>query len=236
MIREFAEYLQSRFNGEGPHTLFQRFKKVFKKATEDEIFQRNPCEGVDIRIDSEQLKKDILSMDEIKQLAFTHYPNENPDIRRAFLFCLYAGLRFCDVKDLTFAQVDFSNRLLRFNQAKTAGHSSASWVNMPLSDTHLKLMGEPENGDKNQLIFPLPSHTMCLKALRHWTARAGIEKHITWHCARHSFAVNLLNNGANIKTVASLLGHAGLKHTEIYTRAVDSLKREAIDSLPDISF
>ena len=236
MIREFAEYLQSRFTGEGPHTLFQRFKKVFKKATEDEIFLRNPCEGVVIKIDSQQLKKDILSMDEIKQLALTHYPNENPDIRRAFLFCLFAGLRFCDVKDLTFSQVDFSNRLLRFNQAKTAGHSSASWVNMPLSDTHLKLMGEPENGDKNQLIFPLPSHTMCLKALRHWTARAGIEKHITWHCARHSFAVNLLNNGANIKTVASLLGHAGLKHTEKYTRAVDSLKREAIDSLPDISF
>lgn len=149
-----------------------------------------------ITIDSEQLKKDILSMDEIKQLALTHYPNENPDIRRAFLFCLYAGLRFCDVKDLTFAQVDFSNRLLCFNQAKTAGHSSTSWVNMPLSDTHLKLMGEPENGDN-----------------------------ITWHCARHSFAVNLLNNGANIKTVASLPGHAGVKHTEKYTRAVDSLKR-----------
>ena len=74
----------------------------------------------------------------------------------------------------------------------------------------MKLMGEPENGDKNQLIFPLPSHTMCLKALRHWIARAGIEKHITWHCVRHSFAVNQLNNGANIKTIASLLGHAGL--------------------------
>lgn len=234
MIREFAEYLQSRFTGEGPHTLFQRFKKVFKKATEDEIFLRNPCDGVIIKIDSRQIKKDILSMDEIIQLAKTHYANENPVIRRAFLFCLYAGLRFCDVKDLTYAQVDYSNRLLRFNQTKTAGHSSASWVNMPLNDVHLKLMGEPENGDKSQFIFNLPSHTMCLKALRHWTARAGIDKHITWHCARHSFAVNLLNNGANIKTVASLLGHAGLKHTEKYTRAVDSLKRDAIDSLPSI--
>ena len=166
MIREFAEYLQSRFTGEEPHTLFQRFKKVFKKATEDDIFLRNPCDGVVITIDSQQIKKDILSMKEIKQLAMTHYPNENPVIRRAFLFCLYAGLRFCDVKDLTFAQVDFSNRLLRFNQAKTAGHSSESWINIPLNDVHLKPMGEPENGDKNQLIFPLPSHTMCLKALR----------------------------------------------------------------------
>ena len=154
-----------------------------------------------------QQNREILEMAEKirfekEQLAMTHYPNENPVIHLAFLFCLYAGLRFCDVKDLTFAQVDFSNRFLRFNQVKTAGHSSASWVNMPLSDTHLKLMGEPENGDKSQLIFPLPSHTMCLKALRHWTTRAGIEKH----------------------------------HTEKYTRAVDSLKREAIDSLPDISF
>ena len=61
-----------------------------------------------------------------------------------------------------------------------------------------------------------------------------INKHISWHCARHSFAVNILNNGANIKTVSSLLGHSGLRHTEKYTRAVDSLKQEAINSLPEL--
>ncbi|WP_281513509.1 tyrosine-type recombinase/integrase, partial [Bacteroides acidifaciens] len=59
---------------------------------------------------------------------------------------------------------------------------------------------------------------------------------ITFHLARHSFAVNILNNGANIKTVASLLGHSGLKHTEKYTRAVDKLKEEAINSLPELKF
>lgn len=57
-----------------------------------------------------------------------------------------------------------------------------------------------------------------------------------FHPARHSFAVNILNNGANIKTVASLLGHSGLKHTEKYTRAVDKLKEEAINSLPELKF
>ncbi len=76
---------------------------------------------------------------------------------------------------------------------------------------------------------------MCLKALRHWVARAGIEKHITWHCARHSCGTNLLSNGANIKTVASILGHSGLAHTEKYTRAVDSLKQAAIDSMPPLN-
>jgi site-specific recombinase XerD len=61
---------------------------------------------------------------------------------------------------------------------------------------------------------------------------AGISKHITWHCGRHSFAVNILNNGANIKTVSSLLGHSSLKHTEKYLHAVDKLRVEAINSLP----
>ena len=63
-----------------------------------------------------------------------------------------------------------------------------------------------------------------------------LASYILFHCFRHSFAVNILNNGANIKTVASLLGHSGLKHTEKYTRAVDKLKEEAINSLPELKF
>lgn len=228
MMTAFTEYLQHRFNGEGPHTLYARFKKIIKAAVEKDVLRKNPCDGVVIKTDDGALKKDVLSMDEVQQLIDTHYQGENPDIRRAFLFCLYAGLRWCDVKDLTFANVDFSNRLLRFEQNKTKGHSSASNVVTPLNDWLLELIGE---GNRDEVIFPLPSHTMCLKALRHWVKRAGIDKHITWHCARHSFAVNILNNGANIKTVASLLGHSGLRHTEKYTRAVDSLKADAINSL-----
>jgi site-specific recombinase XerD len=46
--------------------------------------------------------------------------------------------------------------------------------------------------------------------------------------------VNILNNGSNIKTVANMLGHNGLKYTEKYTRAVDKLKEDTINSLPEI--
>lgn len=59
---------------------------------------------------------------------------------------------------------------------------------------------------------------------------------ITFHCARHSFAVNVLNKGANIKTVSSLLGHTSLKMTERYLHVVDSLKQDAIDSLGEINY
>ena len=243
MMLAFTEYLQSRSVGEGARGICARFKKVYKscgvkyKFSYTEPFTDVEGKTISIKIDEKQLRKEILSLDEIAQLASTHYDNENPNIRRAFLFCLYAGLRFCDVKDLTFANVDFANRLLNFEQSKTKGHSANSGVWIPLEETHLKLIGEPSQPDnRRELIFPLPSYEMCLKALKRWVKRAGISKHISWHCARHSFAVNILNEGANIKTVASLLGHSDLRHTEKYTRAVDSLKRQATASLPPLKF
>lgn len=236
MMVTFTEYLQSRSVGEGAKSIYQRFKKVIHYAIEHDVMAKDPCKGVVIKIDENILRKEVLSQEEIKNLIATHYDNENPNIRRAFIMSLYCGLRFCDVKDLTFANVDYSNKLLKFEQNKTKGHSASSGVIIPLNDGILSLIGQPKEGEgKDAPIFPLPSHTMCLKALRRWVKRAGIDKHITWHCARHSFAVNILNNGANIKTVASLLGHSGLKHTEKYTRAIDKLKEDAINSLPELT-
>lgn len=235
MVEAYTEYLQTRSVGEGAKSIYARFKKVIKYAVEHDVMAKNPCVGIVIKVDEQQLKKDVLSMDEIQTLIATHYEHENPNIRRAFIFCLYCGLRFCDVKDLTFKNVDYSNKLLRFEQNKTKGHSAKSGVVIPLNDGLLKLIGEPtDSGNRDEVIFPLPTYEACLKAVGRWVKRAGIEKHISWHCARHSFAVNILNNGANIKTVASLLGHSGLKHTEKYTRAIDSLKQEAINSLPEL--
>ncbi len=240
MVVGYVEYLEGICRGEGARGYFQRFKKVIKSAVQKDVILKNPCidkEGkvVICKVDDQTLKKDILSPEEMLQLISTTYTGQNENVRRAFIFCLYAGLRFCDVETLTYKSVDYSNRLLSFEQAKTKGHSANSGVTIPLNDGLLSLIGTPPEGEgKETLIFDLPSHTMCLKALRRWTARAGIDKHITWHCARHSFAVNILNGGANIKTVASLLGHSGLKHTEKYTRAVDSLKEAAINSLPEL--
>lgn len=231
LISGYVDYLQRRFRGEGPLSTYKRFKKMIKSAVEADVLRKNPCDGITIKADCGALKKDVLSAEEMQRLIATHYRGENPEIQRAFIFCLYCGLRFCDVKELTFANVDFSNRLLKFEQAKTKGHSSASGVVIPLNEGLINLIG---TGERDELIFKLPSHTMCLKALRVWTSKAGIDKHITWHCARHSFAVNILNNGANIKTVASLLGHSGLSQTEKYTRAVDALKEAAINSLPEL--
>ena len=234
MMEHFVEYLQSRSVGEGAKSIYQRFKKVVRYAIDHEVMQKDPCKGVVCKVDDQVLRKDVLSMDEIQALIQCHYENENPNVRRAFILCLYCGLRFCDVKDLTYKNIDYTNRLLKFEQNKTKGHSVHSGVVIPLNDGLLALIGDVPD-DLNSSIFNLPSYESCCKSVKRWVKRAGINKHISWHCARHSFAVNILNNGANIKTVASLLGHSGLKHTEKYTRAVDKLKEDAINSLPALN-
>ena len=235
MIVQFVDYLQSRSVGEGAKSIYQRFKKVVRYAIDHDVMLKDPCKDVSCKVDEQILRKDVLSLEEIQALINCHYENENPNVRRAFIFCLYSGLRFCDVKDLTYKNIDYSNKLLKFEQTKTKGHSANSGVIIPLNSGLLSIVGEPPaNGNKDELIFNLPSYESCCKSVKRWVKRTGIDKHISWHCARHSFAVNILNNGANIKTVASLLGHSGLKHTEKYTRAVDKLKEEAINSLPEL--
>lgn len=146
----------------------------------------------------------------------------------------YCGLHWYDVKDLTYANVDYSNKLMKFEQSKTKAHSATIGVVILLNDRLFVLIDQPKDGNRNQIIFPLPSHTMCLKALCHWVARAGIEKYITWHCACHSYGTNLFSNCVNIKTVATILGYSGVAYSEEYTRAVDFLKQDTIDSMSSL--
>ena len=89
------------------------------------------------------LRKDVLSPEEIQKLAACHYDNENPNVRRAFIFCLYCGLCFRVYdKDLTYKNVDYANRLLKFEQSKTKGYSASSGVVIPLNDGLLSIIGE----------------------------------------------------------------------------------------------
>lgn len=234
MVGRYAEYLQEVGRNSGPASTFRRFKKVIKSMVEAGHIKKDPCIGVKVAGKEYTLTKDVLTAEEIQRLLATHYRGESREIRRAFIFSLYTGIRWCDAKDLRYSNIDYKEKVLSFEQNKTKGHSSKSRVVMPLGDELLRLIGKPEDmeRDAGDLLFVLPSHTMCLKALRHWTARAGIDKHITWHCARHTFATQIISNGADIVTAASLLGHSGLTYVEVYAHALEENKRKAVASLP----
>lgn len=226
LVTQFKKYLDDNFNGETPYNFFTKFKKICKQAHKEKILKENPALSV-INRRKEGLKKDILMPIEIQKLAKAECNND--EVRRAFLLSLNTGLRYVDIKALTWGQV-YENQIIIKSQKKT-GES----VYIDLNINSKRVLGETQ-GKREELVFKLPSHTYCLKILKAWTKDAGINKNISWHSARHSFAVNLLSGNANIKTVSSLLGHAGLKHTEKYTRVVNALKEQAVKNLPEIEF
>lgn len=234
MMLRFADYLQSRAKGSGANTIFARFKKVVKDAAQHDFFVKNPCEGVICKVDENTVTKDILSEAEITRLIQTRWPQENEEIRRAFIFSLYTGTRFCDVEGMRYRNIDYSNRRLVFEQNKTRGHSRNSRVDNPINDHLLEIIGRPATGP-DELIFKIPSHDYCNRYLREWTQRAGIEKRITWHSARHSFGTLIQAKTGNINTTKKLLGHSSLRHTEKYVRAADEQGREAVAMLPEIN-
>ncbi|HOY32619.1 MAG TPA: site-specific integrase [Bacteroidales bacterium] len=231
LCRQYREYLQTAVNGETICNYFTKFKRVISKAHDENILKKDFTKGI-INTKDEGLKKQVLTIDEIQLLAQAHCGNN--DVRRAFLFCLHTGLRWCDVRLIKWQNIH--NNKLSFVQRKTKNNSESASLSIPLNNTAIKLIGE--RGKPDELIFKLPSHTACLKDLRVWVKNAGIEKHITWHCGRHSFAVNLLDSevaGADVKTVSGLLGHASIKHTDKYLHYIGKRGKEAVNKLPEIN-
>ncbi len=238
MMRGFAHYIEDTHTGEGIRTYWQRFKRLINYAVSQKVIKESPCLGIKVANTSDILGKDILSREELIRLFQTHYNKESDTIRRGFALTCFTGIRHCDLAKLTWGAVDYTNKTLSFRQSKVLHDSSVSGVVTPLNDNLLAIIGEkPEGAKDTDLIFPnFPSIEASNKALRHWTKRAGIDKHITWHCGRHTFATQMLSNGANVKVVSELLGHSSLKFTTKYLRAVDDLKKAAINSLPQIGF
>ena len=227
LCEEFANYLkspESGLNGETPYNYWTKFKRVIKEAIKKGFLQKNPAEGIIVKRAVGQLKKEVLTNTELQSLASTYCGNEL--VKKAFLFACFTGLGIAELRKLKWSQI--RNKKIKLFREKTGEQI--------INDLHpicLELIGE--RGKPIQNIFSdLPSDVAIGKNLKLWVARAGIEKNISFYCGRHTFATQLLLNGANLKTVADCLGQTSTKHTLKYLNYVDALKSEAISSLPSI--
>ncbi|PQJ09383.1 integrase [Flavipsychrobacter stenotrophus] len=224
IVYKFSEYLMDTSEGEGASSYFKRFKKMIKNAHRDKIILSNPAEEVTIKRD-ESLIKSVLTSEEIQILSKT--PISNQQVRNSFLFCCHTGLAWIDVKELRWKNINLRNGVLTKNRAKTNTETVVQ-----LNKTAQALLPEPL--EPNEIIFSLPSPTGALKLLKNWVNAAEIGKHVTWHCARHTFATNLIYNGVDVMIVAKLLGHSSLKYVLRYARVAEELKRNAVNSLPQL--
>ena len=219
---KFYDNLELKLNGETPASYFKKLKRLTKEAAKQNLFKENPLADFKCRKFS-ITQKDTLTFDEIKTLLTARCPNE--EVKKAFIFSCLTGLRWCDIKELKHSSI-------KGNKLDIIQRKTKLKVSGVLNEDALNLIGKLDKNDA--FVFSLPSHTGCLKNLRVWLSNTEINKHITWHSARHSFGTNLISSGTDIYTTSKLLGHNSLKHTERYVRESMKLKEVAVNNLPKL--
>ena len=205
-------------------TYFSIVKAGLKQAFVDEFLTTDVSEKVK-NIPTKESRREVLTLEEINRLAETPCPNDI--LRRASFFSILTGLRHCDIQALTWGQLVRHNDSWRinFDQEKTDGVEY-----MPISDQAYELCGE--RLAPNRLVFEgLTDPSWINRPVKKWIEAAGITKHITFHCFRHSFATLQLTNGTDIYTVSKMLGHTNVKTTQIYAKVVDEKKEKAANAI-----
>lgn len=206
---------------------FNKLRACLTQAFDDGIILRNPIKGIE-GFKAEEGTRMYLTIDELKKLAQTEC--EYPNIKKAFLFSCLTGLRRSDVERLSWGDVQQQGKYTRiiFRQKKTKGQEY-----LDISEQAAELMGE--RGNPDELIFQDLHSPFCTnEVIKRWVLRAGIQKEITFHCGRHTFAVMMLDLGTDIYTVSKLLGHRELSTTQIYAKVLDKNKQAAVELIPDV--
>lgn len=215
--------------------LFARIMVALNKAERDGIILKNPGKDIDRKLKphSEQKTRCYLTLEEIQKIIETEYKPDN-DIKPAFLFCCFSGLRYSDVSKLTWKEITASQD--GYAQIETTMQKTGKSITIPLSDNALKWLPEREgNLPENRIFYKLPDQVNNADVrLRTLIKKTGISKHVTFHVARHSFATLTLTYGADLYTVSKLLGHANIRTTQVYAKIVDESKRKAVNLIPKL--
>jgi site-specific recombinase XerD len=204
-------------------SMIRCFQAVLNEAWKDEIITFNPNHSVEMP-KGEQKQKEFLTLAELQTLNNTECKNDT--VKRISLFSALTGLRHSDCVGLKWENItDGENPSIKLTQQKTKNA-----VYMPISVEALALCGQRKAN--NDVVFEgVHNSQFCNTIIAEWVKKAKINKDITFHCFRHTFATIQLTQGTDIYTVSKMLGHADVKTTQIYAQIVDEKKRKASNAI-----
>lgn len=208
-------------------------RNALNMAVREDVIADNPIMKLSAqdKVKAPESQREFLTIEEVQKLEATDSPY--PHIKQAFLFACYTGLRCSDVRSITWGKIVKDGEKYRLH---TVMFKTKRPFYIPLSKKAMQWM--PERGDKtdDDLIFEnIPVQVNTELYLQPWLDKAGITKHITFHCSRHTFGTMMLTLGADIYTTSKLLGHTKVEVTQIYAKIINKKKDDAV-SLIDQAF
>jgi len=210
--------------------------RLFHKYLSKKYKIINPCEKIKTRKITKSLPN-VLSIKEVELLLNIPLINAYDYRNKAMLELMYAtGLRVSELVELTLHDIDFNEKYLRIT-----GKGNKTRI-IPIGEVAFKYLNiyldEYRNSMKKSYICDnvfLNNHGKKMtrqgffKVLKDIAKKQGINKEITPHILRHSFATHLLNNGADLRSIQVMLGHENLSTTQIYTNVTSDVLRENYD-------
>lgn len=226
----YREHLIKTYSHNTASTYYSMLSAALKQAYREGLIKSNPVDKLR-SIPKKNTQREYLLPDEVRALAET--PCAQPVVKNAFLFSVATGLRISDIMALTRDSIKVTDDgpYLQYRQKK-----SGKIQYHPISTTAYQLLAS--SAQKNGPLFPRlrfyvygQKYRTKQAAFDDWFKNAGITRHITFHAARHTYAVLQLQAGTRIEVLRELLGHSMLATTDIYTHIVDGARRAAADRI-----
>lgn len=227
VVADFKAHLEKSLTGSTAKAYFIKFRMVLRRAHVDRLckYKVRDFEDTHFHIDDSLLQKETLEPEEIQLIAAHKAYNET--VKLAFIFCCFTGFDFADMFELRWAHIKAAG----IQKPREKTHNKRL---LPIHETVKHILSQMNTGT-DYVFQDIPgrhkretSWSTCNKQLKRIIKLCGIKKHITWHCARHTFGT--LAEGDD-SVIAQLLGHKGTRQVRVYRRTRDERLRQAVDSL-----
>ncbi|MBW8683422.1 tyrosine-type recombinase/integrase [Chitinophaga rhizophila] len=229
----FRAYLLDKFNGETPMNYYSYFKRMMKAATRDGYFRINPAAEIPAKKNPSTDLPEFLEPDEFLKFISVQPPPHMVEVIEAFIWCLYTGVRWCDVMALKWRSVIADQYTTRFKQAKTKQPVIVTLHEICMILLRKRRRNLPNPIPLDRPVFNLPSRTTCIKYIKQWAKERGIEKDISPKSGRLTKSILLQDQKVDTATVAAILGHTTTKYvSEVYKRHRPKDHAATVDLMP----
>jgi site-specific recombinase XerD len=223
-VSNFEFYLKTQEKIQHNTTMkyIQGLKKIVHIASRNQWLSYNPFE--DFHCTFRKVERDVLTIEEIHILETKKFRIARLQVvSDLFVFSCYTGLAYIDVMRLTSQNlsIGIDGEYWLFTERKKTGEK----VRIPLLPQALSILEKYKNTPSclnAGSLLPKLSNQKLNSYLKEVADTSGIEKNLTFHLARHTFATTItLTNGVPIETVSKLLGHSSIKTTQIYAKVIE---------------